>query len=173
MGNAHRHRMLSANRVLMGIDQWKGLSPEGQKTWDQLSEEDKAIILRKSTTGSSKPTCPFNKRTPTSQKANVHDTSVYDFIVANSHLLDYGETTGDTEADTTADDNEVDDSHDKDAQTLHAFLASCGDNSSPADIRNMLSTSLKHILLSRQRTVKQTLMSPTWWTNTTWINPVP
>ena len=141
MANAHRRRMLSANRVLMGIDQWKGLSPEGQKTWDQLSEEDKAIILRKSTTGSLKPTRPFNKRTPTSQKANVHDTSVYDFIVANSHLLDYGETTGDTEADTTADDNEVDDSHDKDAQTLHAFLESRGDNSSPADIRNMLSTS--------------------------------
>ena len=137
--------MLSANRVLMGIDQWKGLSPEGQKTWDQLSEEDKAIILKKSTTGSSKPTRPFNKHTPTSQKANVHDTSVYDFIVANLHLLDYGETTGDTEADTTADDNEVDTSHDKDAQTLHAFLASRGDNSSPADIRNMPSTSSKHV----------------------------
>ena len=150
MANAHRRRMLSANRVLMGIDQWKGLSPEGQKTWDQLSEEDKAIILRKSTTGSTKPTRPFNKRTPTSQKANVHDTSVYDFIVANSHLLDYGETTGDTEADTTADDNKVDDSHDKDAQTLHAFLASRGDNSSPADIRNMLS------MLSKRMPAKQT-----------------
>ena len=145
MANAHRRRMLSANRVLMSIDQWKGLSPEGQKTWDQLSEDDKAIILRKSSTGSSKPTHPFNKRTPTSQKANVHDTSVYDFIVANLHLLDYGETTGDTEADTTADDNEVDDSHDKDAQTLHAFLVSRGDNSSPADIRNMLSTSSMHM----------------------------
>ena len=70
---------------------------------------------------------------------------MYDFIVANSHLLDYGETTDDTEADTTADDNEVDDSHDKDAQTLHAFLASRGDNSSPADIRNMLSTSSKRM----------------------------
>ena len=145
MANAHRCRMLSANHVLMVLDQWKGLSPEGQKTWDQLSEEDKAIILKKSTTGSSKPTRPFNKRTPTSQKANVHDTSVYDFIVANSHLLDYGETTGDTEADTTADDNEVDDSHDNDAQTLHAFLVSRGDNSSPADIRNMLSTLSKHM----------------------------
>ena len=65
--------------------------------------------------------------------------------MANSHLLDYGETTGDTEADTTADDNEVDDSHDKDAQTLHAFLVSRGDNSSPADIRNMLSTSSKRM----------------------------
>ena len=61
MANAHRHRMLSANHVLMGIDQWKGLSPEGQKTWDQLSEADKAVILRKLTTGLSKPNCPFNK----------------------------------------------------------------------------------------------------------------
>ena len=70
--------MLSANRVLMGIDQWKGLSPEGQKTWDQLSEEDKAIILEKSTTGSSKPTCPFNKCTPTSQAPYVERQSCAD-----------------------------------------------------------------------------------------------
>ena len=151
MANAHRRRMLSANRVLMGIDQWKGLSPEGQKTWDQLSEVDKAVILKKSTTGSSKPNCPFNKRNPTSQKANVHDTSVYDFIVANVHLLDYGKTTDGTEANTTADDNEVDDFQDKDAQTLHAFLASHGDNSSPADIRNMLSTSSKRALAKQTK----------------------
>ena len=68
---------------------------------------------------------------------------MYDFIVANAHLLDYGEATDGTEADATANDNEIDELQDSDAQTLHAFLASHGDNSSPADIRNMLSTSSK------------------------------
>ena len=100
MGNAHRCRELSANSVLMHFDQWKGMSPEGQKIWDQLSDEDKAIILKKpATTSSSRPNCPFNKRKPSSHMVNVHDTTVYDFVVANVHLLDYGEATDDAEDD--------------------------------------------------------------------------
>ena len=56
MANARICRELSANRVLMHIDQGKGMSPEGQKTWDQLLDEDKAIILKKPATNSSRPT---------------------------------------------------------------------------------------------------------------------
>ena len=53
LANAHKCREMSANRVLMHRDQWTGVSPEGQKIWDQLSEEDKAVILKKSTTSNS------------------------------------------------------------------------------------------------------------------------
>ena len=42
LANTHKHREMSANHVLMHRDQWTGVSPEGQKIWDQLSEEDKA-----------------------------------------------------------------------------------------------------------------------------------
>ena len=41
MANAHKCHEMSANGVLMHRDQWTGVSPKGQKIWDQLSEEDK------------------------------------------------------------------------------------------------------------------------------------
>ena len=53
LANAHKRREMSANRVLMHRDQWTGVSPEGQKIWDQLSEEDKAMILKMPTSDSS------------------------------------------------------------------------------------------------------------------------
>ena len=133
MANAHRHRELSANRVLMQIEQWKSVSPDGQKIWDQLSDADKAVILKRPAANLSRPNRPFNERKPDGQKVNVHDTTVYDFITANAHLLDYGEAPDDT----------GEGASDEEAQTLHAFLASRGNNSSPADIRNLLSTSSK------------------------------
>ena len=46
LANAHKHHEMSTNRVLMHCDQRTGVSPEGQKIWDQLSEEDKAVILK-------------------------------------------------------------------------------------------------------------------------------
>ena len=142
---------MRANRVLMHRDQWTGVSPEGQKIWDQLSEEDKAVILKKAPTSNptkpsptSNPTKPSRStihRKPNSRKVNIHETSVYDFIMANAHQLDYGEQgtvveygIADVE-DTGPPDNE--------AQTLHAFLASHGNDASPADLRNVLSTSSK------------------------------
>ena len=53
---------------------------------------------------------------------NVHDTTVYNFIVANSHLLDYGEAPDNAKDDAIK--TRVDKSNDEEAQTLHAFLAS-------------------------------------------------
>ena len=82
---------------------------------------------------------PSNKREPSSHKANVHDTTVYDSIVANAHFLDYGEATDDAEDDAIG--TEVDKSNDEEAQTLHGLLASRGNNSSAADVHNVLSTS--------------------------------
>ena len=52
MANAHKCCEISGNRVLMHRDQWTGVSPEGQKIWDQLSEEDKAVILKNTPTSS-------------------------------------------------------------------------------------------------------------------------
>ena len=58
-------------------------------------------------------------------------------------LLDYGEATDDAEDDAVG--TEVDESNDEGDQTLHAFLASRGNNPSPADVCNVLSTSLKRV----------------------------
>ena len=142
LANAHKRREMNANRVLMHRDQWTGVSPEGQKIWDQLSEEDKAVILKKApTSNSTKPSRSTIHRKPNSRKVNIHETSVYDFIMANAHQLDYGEQGTDAEDDTS----DVEDTGPPvdEAQTLHAFLASRGNDASPADLRNVLSTSSK------------------------------
>ena len=77
MANAHKCHEMSANRVLMHHDQWTGVSPEGQKIWDQLLEEDKAVILKKMPTPNpTKPSCSLNHQKPNSCKVNVHKTSV-------------------------------------------------------------------------------------------------
>ena len=132
---------MSANHVLMHRDQWTGVSPEGQKIWDQLSEEDKPVILKKTPTSNSmKPPHSFNHWKSNSCKVNVHETSVYDFM-ANAHQLDYGEQ--DTNAEDDTPDVEVASPPDDQAQMLHAFLASRGNDASPADLRNVLSTSSK------------------------------
>ena len=77
MANAHKHREISASRVLTHHDQWTGMPPEGQKIWDQLLGEDKAVILKK------KPISypPKPSRTFYNQKPNS--------IMANAHQLDY------------------------------------------------------------------------------------
>ena len=58
MANAHRRRELSANRVLMHSEQWKGMSPNGQEIWDQYSDEDKAVVLSKPATVVMRPNQP-------------------------------------------------------------------------------------------------------------------
>ena len=62
MANAHRRRELSANRVLMHSEQWKGMSPNGQEIWDQYSDEDKAVVLSKPATVVMRPNQPSNER---------------------------------------------------------------------------------------------------------------
>ena len=142
MANAHKCHEMSANHVLMHRDQWTGVSPEGQKIWDQLLEEDKAVILNmKPTSNLAKSPHSFNNWKPNSCKVNVHETSVFNFIMANAHQLDYGEQDTDAEDDTP--DVEVASPPDDEAQMLHAFLASHGNDASPADLCNVLSMSSK------------------------------
>ena len=162
MANAHRRHELSTNRVLMHSEQWKGMSPKGQEIWDQHSDEDKAVMLSKPATvvmrrnqpsnerELSKPATvvmrqdqPSNECEPSSHKVNVHDTTVYNSIVANTHLLDYGEATDDAEDDAVG--TEVDKYNVEGDRTLHAFLASHGNNPSPVDVHNVLSTLLKRV----------------------------
>ena len=66
---------------------------------------------------------------------------MYDFIMANAHHLEYGEQDTQVVDDTT--DVEDTSPPDDEAQTLYAFLASCGNDSSPANLLNVLSTSSK------------------------------
>ena len=65
MGVAHKHHEMSASCVLMHQDQWTGMSPEGQKIWDPLLGEDKAVILKKKPTSNlPKPSRTFYNRKP-------------------------------------------------------------------------------------------------------------
>ena len=142
LANAHKCHEMSANHVLMHRHQWTGMSPKGPKIWDQLSEEDKAVILKKAPTSNSmKPSRSSIHRKPNSHKVNIHETSVYDFIMANAHQLDHGEQDADAEDD--APDVEAASPPEDEAQMLYAFLASRGNDASPADLRNVLSTSSK------------------------------
>ena len=99
------------------------------------------ISTKTSTTHSAKPPHSFNNQRPNSRKVNIHETSVYDFIMANANQFEYGEQDTDAEDDNTG--VEVDSPPDE-AQMSHAFLASPGNDASPADLRNVLSTSSKH-----------------------------
>ena len=131
MANAHKCREMSASRVLTHQDQWTGMPPEGQKIWDQLLGEDKAMILKKKPTSNP----PKPSRTFYNQKPNS--------IMANAHQLDYGEQGTNAEDDTDTTGIEDMSPPDNEAQVLHAFLASRENYASPADLRNVLSTSSK------------------------------
>ena len=112
MANAHKHREMSASRVLMHQDQWTGMQPEYQKIWDQLLGEDKAAILKKKPTSNPpKPLCTFYNQKPISVMANAHQ------------LEDDTVTTG------------VEDMSPPDDE------ASQENDASPADLRNVLLTS--------------------------------
>ena len=81
------------------------------------------MILKKTPTSTStKPSHSTICWKPNSQKVNIHETLVYDFIMANAHQLDYGEQGTNVEDDTA--DVEDTSSPDDKAQMLHAFLAS-------------------------------------------------
>ena len=82
-----------------------------------------------------------NKATKNRSMIIIYKTSVYDFIMANAHQLDHGEQG--TEVEDGIADVEATGPPDDEAQTLHAFLASRGNDASPADLHNVLSTSSK------------------------------
>ena len=99
----------------MGNQKWKRLSVSGKQTWDQLSEDDKAIIL-----GPGLPIKPMqqlghNSRPPMQKLGNknfvrnlnlhemtLSDISAADFLIAmnESHTTDPGYTTNDKGPDT-------------------------------------------------------------------------
>ena len=169
LANAHKCRDMSANRVLMHRDQWTGMSPEGQKIWDQRSEEDKAVILKKAhTSNSTKPSRSSIRRKPNSCKVNIHETFVYDFIMANAHQLDHGEQ--DANAKDDAPDVEAASPPEDEAQTLHAFLASRG--MMPRRLTSAMYCPQAQSVLQTSP-VKPTHTSPTVWANTELTSPVP
>ena len=123
MANAHKHHEMSASHVLTHQDQWTGMQPEGQKIWDQLLGEDKAVILKKKPTSNPpKPLCTFYNQKPNS-------------IMANAHQLDYGEQGTNAEDDTVT--TGVEDMSPSDDEASHE------NDASPADLSNVLLTSSK------------------------------
>ena len=119
---AHFHDR-SAN---MSRERWKRLSAETRTKWDEISAEDKKIILGIS----SKPP------PPTPRKANLHEISAYDFIEANIHDLRLG-SEGDVD-DADKEPESHDDSPSEEATLLaHATKR---EELSPADLRRVLSS---------------------------------
>ena len=125
MANAHRCRELSANRVLMHSEQWKGMSPNGQEIWDQYSDEDKAVVLSKPATVVMRPNQPSNER-ELNKPATVEMRRDQ---LSNEREPSSHKATDDAEDDAVG--TEVDKSNDEEAHALHGFLASHGINSSP------------------------------------------
>ena len=125
------------------------------------------ILKKKPTPNPTKPSHSFNNQNPSSHKVNIHETSVYDFIMANAHQLEYGEQDINVEDDTMG----IEDTGppDDEAQTLHEFQASHGNNASRADLHNVLSTSSSALQTSP---IKPTPTLPTVWANTELTNPV-
>ena len=107
------------------------MPPEGQKFWDPLLGEDKAVILKKKPTSNPpKPLCTFYNRKPNS-------------IMANAHQLDYGEQGTNAEDDAVTTGLETMSPPDDEAQMLQAILASHENDASPADLCDVLLTSSK------------------------------
>ena len=163
LANAHKRHEMSANHVLMHRDQWTGVSPEGQKIWDQLSEEDNAVILKKAPISNlMKPSRSSIRWKPNSRKVNIHETSVYDFIMANVHQLDHGEQGADAEDDPP--DVEAASPPEDEAQTLHEMIPRRLTSAMYCpQVRSVLQTS----------PVKPTRTSPTVWANTELTSLVP
>ena len=154
--NAHNRR--EAYRVLMGGEKWTKLSKTGQETWDKLSEEDKAHILGRNldakTSPNGKPPSKF-KPGLMRRKVNLHDMSAHDFLVASMHEMTTGEDQESSEEQGLGTQDES--SSGDPAETLRAFLASRGDSASPADLRNVLSTSSKRQAEKKEVKVNQSV----------------
>ncbi len=145
------------NRVMMYKDQWMKLSPQGQATWDKLSESDKAIILKKPLPNPTS-TPPRIQKTlkPRSSTDIKRHRTVQELLNAKAPLLDIDENADSTPSEDHGDDeDDLPDSEEEQAKTLHAFLASRGNRASPADIRNLLSTSSKRAATYESR-IKET-----------------
>jgi len=111
--------------------QWHSLQPEARATWDQLSDEAKAIILGL-------------RKDPGKRIVNLHSISAYDYLQANMHDLQLGSTddTDNTPPDPDDDHGDAGAQADDDSTELLAFLAKQGQGSShPGHLANVLSTS--------------------------------
>ncbi len=139
---ANAHMLREAYRTRMSGTAWHKLSSTGQGIWDKLSDEDKEVILDWKSFDSRprKPNLKTNTEKPRTNKVNLHDISAHDYIQA----FQASTTTEDTES-THGDGEEApgDSSLDQEQSQLLAFLTSRGEAASPADLRNVLSSTSK------------------------------
>jgi hypothetical protein len=78
-------------RTCMSRDKWFALSEEGRQIWDKLEDKEKAIILGISP--------PSNYTKSSTRSVNLHETSVYDFLVqAHLHEIDVEDDGGHMES---------------------------------------------------------------------------
>ncbi len=111
--------------------QWHSLQPEACTTWDQLSDEAKAIILGL-------------HKDPGKCTVNLHNVSAFDFLQANlhDHLLDEIKDPVDIPLDPDEDQGDTGPQLDDDTSTvLLAFLSKQKSTAHPGHLANILSTS--------------------------------
>ena len=85
----------NSTRVRMPSDKWFGLDEASKTTWDRLDDNAKSIILGytkpdQSRPGFASPRPSFGKppspsKPPFKARANLHEISAYDFLLANIH----------------------------------------------------------------------------------------
>jgi hypothetical protein len=133
----------------MALTQWTQLSQDAKDIWDKLSDESKAIILdRKPRENSTRPPGRGPPRPPF-RNASLHDVSVYDYILANTHDIRTG-SEGDVDDPTetrsvsfTGTQDTTATSEDKPSTTILVNAArQQHPNVSPADLCKVLSSTM-------------------------------
>ena len=156
--NAHQSYGVHATR--MSGKTWHKLSPTAQGVWDQLDDESKALILGRPP--DSKRSGTFSRGKPGQKgpsrgtsKINLRDISAHD-LLANyhqyqAHLTDISND----DAEVVLSDENVAHTTDDSPSPLLAFLTSRGDNASPGDLRNVLSSTSSRAAKSKPTQQRQ------------------
>ena len=140
---------------------WHKLSPTAQGIWDQLDDESKALILGRPPPDS-KRSGTFSRGKPGQKgpsrgtnKINLHDISAHD-LLANYHQYQAHQTNiSNDDAEVVLTDENVARTTDDSPSLLLAFLTSRGDNASPGNLRNVLSSTSSRAAKSKPTQQRQ------------------
>ncbi len=137
-------------KLHLSSQQWHSLQPEACVTWDQLSNEAKAIMLSL-------------HKDPGKYAINLHNVSAFDFLQANlhEHLLDKIEDPVKIPPDPDKDHGNAGAQFDKDTSTvLLAFLSKQKSTAHPGHLANILSTTKSKNAKGARFMTKSDMSSP-------------
>ena len=139
---------------------WHKLTPTAQGIWDQLGDESKALILgrppdskRSGTFSCGKP----GQRGPShgTNKINLHDISAHDLLANYHHYQAHQTDVSNDDGEVVLTDENVASTTDDLPNPLLAFLTSRGNNTSPGDLCNVLSSTSSRAAKSKPTQKRQ------------------